>query len=161
MRGERVMHPQTERLIEVAGDGFREAARIADAHRVLATASATRHRVLVVDQDVRVRTLLLRALLDRGHAAAAADGLARLTRSPYRRFRWCVAFVDVTGRARPPDGELRELVGSDAAVVLVTADPAADLTERRPDAPVLKPLFVRDWLRLMDARCARHRPPAA
>lgn len=95
------MHPQTERLIEVAGDGFREAARIADAHRVLATASATRHRVLVVDQDVRVRTLLLRALLDRGHAAAAADGLARLTRSPYRRFRWCVAFVDVTGRARP------------------------------------------------------------
>lgn len=151
------MHPQTERLIEVAGDGFREAARMADAHRATIPISTTRRRVLVVDEDVRVRTLLLRALLDRGHAVAAADGLARLTRSPYRRFRWCVAFVDVTGRARPDDDELRGLVGSDAAVILLTADPAAaDLSERRRDARLLKPLFVHDWLRLMDTRCRRH-----
>jgi hypothetical protein len=154
------MQPQTEHVVEVAGDGLLEAARVADARRALASARTGHHRVLVVDEDVRVRTLLLRALLDRGHAAAAADRLGRLTRSPYRRFHWCVAFVDVTGRARPDDDELRALVGSDAAVVLVTADPAAaDLTERRPGLPLLKPLFVREWLQLMDARCRRHARP--
>jgi hypothetical protein len=135
-----------------------------DAHRVSRArqrdALGAQHSIVVIDGDIRVRTLLLRVLEERGHNARATDGLRALDALPDPGQPPCVLLLDVG--TIPDDAPLpRRLVEATVAVVRVSDNPAsADLAGWDPERPVLKPLFVDDWLRLIDARCRRHAPSA-
>lgn len=135
-----------------------------DAHHVTRArqrdALGARHSIIVIDGDIRVRTLLLRILEERGHEARATDGLRTLDGLPDPGRSPCVLLLDMGTVAA--DGPLPEaLAETSVAVVRMSGNPAlADLTEQDPEHPVLKPLFVADWMRLIDARCRRHVPRA-
>jgi CheY-like chemotaxis protein len=142
---------------DLAVDAMVDAYRVSRARHRDAAASSEPHAILVVDGDVRVRTLLLRVLEERGHTAHATDGDAMArgsSQSAAMRGNWCIVVADTHA---VPDHELMQFVSRDAEVVWVSGNPSeTDLTGQDHGRPVLKPLFVDDWVRLIDARCQVH-----
>jgi hypothetical protein len=144
-------------LRELSARGLVEATDIAASRRQALDERVLPHVVLVVDGDVGVRTFLVRALHDRGIAAAGTTDPDFIDGRPPLGEPWCLVICDVAS-APPSHGRAR----GEAAMLLVTSDPVgADLVGDDPSRPVLKPLFVRDWLQLIERRCRRHRRTGA
>ena len=119
----------------------------------MSTDTLQRGTVLVVDDDPIVRSLICQALQDEGFVVVAADH-GRLALDEARRVRPRLVVLDVSlpvlGGEAVAAG-LRELLGDDVRIMVITADghPAEKARALDAYAYLAKPFELDDLVRLV------------